>query len=67
MTSVIGSLAEIRPANWALTKKFEKYLKTPDTEVTAWQPELSYYVYLMNRLVDSKCSLFSHINFSQQQ
>lgn len=65
VSAVIGSLTSIRPANWAITEQYQKYIETPDTEATAWQPELSYYIALMKRLVDSKLNAIHHPNTSQ--
>lgn len=57
--SIISSLASIRPANWAISEQYETYIATADTESTAWQPELTYYISLMRRLVDSKLEIIT--------
>lgn len=51
--AVIGSLKEVRPANWALSEQYQLYLTKTDTETVAWIPELTYYIGLIRRLVDS--------------
>ena len=52
--SVIGSLDGVRPNYWALS---EQYLKNTDI---IWNPDLSYYCYLIKRLTDSKFFLIIH-------
>lgn len=66
VTAVIGAFKEVRPPNWALTDAFKTYLQQDNPPLTAtpgdpnaaaaqpsWQPELSYYVALVRRLVES--------------
>lgn len=55
VTAVIQSLADIRPANWALSEQYQMYVKNPETEGTTWQPDLTYYIALIRRIADSKC------------
>lgn len=57
MGAVIGSLSDIRPPNWALTEQYQNYIQKADAEAVLWQPELSYYISLMRRLIDSKQSI----------
>lgn len=55
VAAVIGSLSEIRPANWALTEQCQRYVREPEAETpTAWTPDLNYYVGLVRRIADSK-------------
>lgn len=55
--AVIGSLKDVRPANWALTEHFQMYLQ-PDPEgnsaIPAWIPDLPYYINLIRRLIESE-------------
>lgn len=64
VNAVIGSFKDVRPTNWALTESYLVYLQQDngptvgaDPAVAAaqatWQPELSYYVALVRRLVES--------------
>lgn len=67
VTAVIGSFKDVRPPNWALTEAFQAYLAQDNPPTTGasptdaaaalglatWQPELSYYVALVRRLVES--------------
>lgn len=55
--SIINSLASIRPPNWAVSEQYQAYIEVPDTEVTSWQPELTYYISLLRRLVESKSGM----------
>lgn len=52
--AVIKSLADIRPSNWALTEQYQQYIEKKESEALLWQPELSYYINLLRRLIDSK-------------
>lgn len=63
VSAVIQSLAEIRPANWALSEQYQMYVKNPDTEGTTWQPDLTYYIALIRRIADSKW-IRHHRNYS---
>lgn len=66
--AVIGALADIRPPNWALTEQYQLYVQSPDTEAVIWIPELSYYISLMRRFIDSELNSrkqFHTCNFSQ--
>lgn len=59
---MIQSLADIRPANWALSEQYQMYVKNPETEGTTWQPDLTYYIALIRRIADSK-----HYNHSERK
>lgn len=58
VAAVTGALSEMRPPNWALTEQYQAYITMPDAEATCWNPELSYYISIMRRFIDSKCSLW---------
>ncbi|XP_071964997.1 mediator of RNA polymerase II transcription subunit 23-like [Antedon mediterranea] len=49
--SITGSLKEIRPQGWCLTKDFNDYLGRPGDE--SWVPPQEYYHKLIARLVDT--------------
>lgn len=61
--AIITSLKEVREKNWALTEQYQMYVKNqlmPD-EATGisnnsikWNPDLSYYMGLIKRLIESK-------------
>ena len=52
VSSIMGSLKEVRPAGWALTEAYLTYSnRAPDD--LHWQPDLDYYVKLVGRLVDT--------------
>ena len=50
-TTVIGSLKDIKPPNWCLSKDYLQYLQMPAEET--WIPEQEYYIKLVGRVVDS--------------
>lgn len=52
--AVIGSLKDVRPPNWALSDSYLLYIQKTDAEAVEWIPELTYYIGLVRRLVDSK-------------
>lgn len=55
VAAVTGALSEMRPENWALTAEYQQqYLQLTDAEAIAWVPDLSYYISLMRRFIDSK-------------
>lgn len=68
--TVIGSLKDVRPENWALTKQYHEYMLKKD-ETVNWLPELNYYITLVRRMQDSKslpsCLLQKLSNASFQQ
>uniref|UniRef100_A0A7G3ABS6 Mediator of RNA polymerase II transcription subunit 23 n=1 Tax=Lutzomyia longipalpis TaxID=7200 RepID=A0A7G3ABS6_LUTLO len=51
--AVIGSLKDVRPANWALTEHFQLYLQKSESDANQWKPELTYYISLIRRLIDT--------------
>ncbi|XP_059618578.1 mediator of RNA polymerase II transcription subunit 23 [Phlebotomus argentipes] len=51
--AVIGSLKDVRPANWALTEHYQMYLQKSETEAGQWKPELTYYISLLRRLIET--------------
>lgn len=54
VAAVTGSLAEMRPENWALTAEYQlNYIQLSDAESVLWVPDLTYYISLMKRLIDS--------------
>lgn len=53
ITAVTGALIEVRPENWALTTDYQLYIPQSETDSVLWIPDLSYYISLMRRLVDS--------------
>lgn len=54
VAAVCGALSDMRPPNWALTKQYQLYIEMTDAEATLWNPELSYYISIMRRFIDSK-------------
>lgn len=63
--AIITSLKDVREKNWALTEQYQNYIKnhmTPDdpaqgqmSQTTVkWSPDLSYYMGLVKRLIESK-------------
>lgn len=52
VTAILGSLKEIRAPGWALSEAYQRYTARPTDDVK-WQPELDYYVRLVQRLVES--------------
>lgn len=62
--SIINPLSVGKPVNWAVSEQYQtQYLEPPDTEVTSWQPELTYYITLVRRLVDSTLDLDIFLHF----
>jgi Mediator complex subunit 23 len=58
--TVILSLKDVREKNWALTDQYQMYLKSDDTtssslasNVVKWNPDLTYYMGLVTRLIES--------------
>ncbi|GAB0092218.1 Mediator of RNA polymerase II transcription subunit 23 [Sergentomyia squamirostris] len=51
--AVIGSLKEVRPANWALTEHYQGYLQKSEAEGSQWKFELSYFISLFRRLIET--------------
>lgn len=67
--AIITSLKDVREKNWALTEQYQNYIKnhmTPDdpaqgqmSQTTVkWSPDLSYYMGLVKRLIESKIQKF---------
>ncbi|XP_061399738.1 mediator of RNA polymerase II transcription subunit 23 [Musca vetustissima] len=50
VSSLTGAFADIRPANWCVSEPYKLYLQSPDF---LWNPELSYYIKLIQRLTDT--------------
>ncbi|XP_055535725.1 mediator of RNA polymerase II transcription subunit 23 [Wyeomyia smithii] len=50
--TVIGSLKDVRPDNWALTEQYQSYMLKKDETIT-WIPELTYYIHLVRRMQDT--------------
>ncbi|KAG8190668.1 hypothetical protein JTE90_001277 [Oedothorax gibbosus] len=57
VSTVIGSLNDIRPEGWALSEDYLSYIKdvsdNPEDENSKWKPDSDYYVKLIGRLVDT--------------
>lgn len=51
--TVVGSLKDVRPENWALTEAYQAYMMTKESDNVNWVPELSYYINLVRRMQDS--------------
>ncbi|EAT33704.1 AAEL014021-PA [Aedes aegypti] len=50
--TVIGSLKDVRPDNWAVTEQYQSYMSKKDDAVN-WMPDLNYYIYLVRRMQDT--------------
>jgi len=63
--SIITSLKDVREKNWALSEAYQLYIKnqlpdeSPGQNALKWNPDLSYYMGLVKRLIESK---FVHCN-----
>ena len=53
VTAILGSLKETKTPGWALSEAYQRYI-TRSVDDLQWQPELDYYVRLVQRLVESK-------------
>ncbi|XP_059485779.1 mediator of RNA polymerase II transcription subunit 23 isoform X2 [Neocloeon triangulifer] len=51
VSAVIGSLRDIRPSGWSLSEPYQNYLRQTDDK--PWNPELDYYIHLVERVVDT--------------
>ncbi|XP_050073432.1 mediator of RNA polymerase II transcription subunit 23 [Anopheles maculipalpis] len=51
--TVVGSLKDVRPENWALTEAYQAYVMTKETDNVNWVPELTYYINLVRRMQDT--------------
>jgi mediator of RNA polymerase II transcription subunit 23 len=62
--TIIQSMSSVREKNWALTEQYQMYVKnqipeeSPSSNMAAnivkWKPDLSYYMSLVKRLIESK-------------
>ncbi|XP_014210874.1 mediator of RNA polymerase II transcription subunit 23 isoform X1 [Copidosoma floridanum] len=52
VTAILGSLRETKTPGWALSEAYQRYIARP-IEDLQWQPELDYYVRLIQRLVET--------------
>ena len=55
VSSIMGSLKDVRPNGWALSEPYLAYTARPPDDLN-WSPELDYYVKLVGRLVDTMAS-----------
>lgn len=60
--AVIGSLKDVRPSGWALSDDYLLYIQKTDSETVEWVPELTYYVQLVRRLVESMFVIYKLVN-----
>ncbi|XP_049544481.1 mediator of RNA polymerase II transcription subunit 23 [Anopheles darlingi] len=51
--TVVGSLKDVRPENWALTEQYQAYMVKKENDNANWVPELSYYIHLVGRMQDT--------------
>ena len=66
VSSIVGSLKDVRPAGWCLTSDYQQVLDTRNNDNKydneEWKPGLDYYVRLVGRLVRSlQVSMFTVI------
>ena len=60
VSSIINALKDVREKNWALTEQYQQYIKnqpTPDESgsvMMKWNPEMTYYMGLVKRLIESE-------------
>jgi mediator of RNA polymerase II transcription subunit 23 len=52
--SILGSLKDIKPSNWALSEQYNNYLASSNGDEAIWTPEMDYYVSLIARFVDGE-------------
>ena len=66
--TIVQSLSSVREKNWALTEQYQMYVKNQMPEespsnmasnIVKWKPDLSYYMSLVKRLIESK-SISAH-------
>lgn len=55
VSTTLGALRDIKPANWALSDQYQAYLQNTAEDIS-WTPDSDYYAGLINRFVDSKSS-----------
>ena len=72
--SIVNSLKDVRQGNWALTEQYQQYIQTHVQDPSAsqmanhvemtvsWNPDITYYINLVRRLIDSKFFLEDHFN-----
>lgn len=53
VSAIIGSLSEIRPANWALSEQYQKCILKAENDEAPWTPDTSYYFSHVRRIADS--------------
>jgi len=53
ISAILGSLRDVKPANWALTDQYQTFLQGGN-EDTNWTPDIEYYSSLVNKFVDGK-------------
>ena len=53
VSSIIGSLKDVRPPGWCLTEDYQQLLERSPKDEEEWKLELDYYVRLVGRLVRS--------------
>lgn len=80
--AIVTSLKDVREKNWALTEQYQLYIKnqlSPEDPTNAisqivgkWSPDLTYYMGIVKRLIESKFPLsrcrknFSNLSIFQQ-
>lgn len=61
--TIVQSLSSVREKNWALTEQYQLYVKNQMPEesptsiasnIVKWKPDLSYYMALVKRLIESE-------------
>lgn len=60
VTAILGSSKEPKTLGWALSEAYQRFIARPAEDVQ-WQPELDYYVRLIQKLVESKYYMNSRI------
>ena len=53
VSSIVGSLKDVRPAGWCLTQDYQGLLERSPKDNEEWKPGPDYYVRLVGRLVRS--------------
>lgn len=64
VSSIIGSLKEIRPRGWCLSDGYLNYMQRPADDID-WIPDLDYYIKIIERVVETICgnSPFPHTDW----
>ena len=65
VSSIIGSLKDVRPPGWCLTEDYQQLLERSPKDEEEWKLELDYYVRLVGRLVRS-LQVYLNSHFFQQ-